>query len=278
MMPVKTKPLSAAGAQILEALANYRLLTISHLIELGISPSEKYLQRLTKQLKDAKLINGHHYFGVGKLYALTRKGAQRLADIHRTEIAQIMPNGMRLPEEFGIKHAIGLINCHIAMMRSAKSTSSEIEFFHTYLDPRSKAKQPAGAVPQNMPLIPLPSLRESLIADGLFFYFRRGEHPRLTIIEYYRHMLTKRVHGQLLQHIDALEADTIAKVYNIAAPWQVLSIFDTKNAASAALKRCKSDKQFATFASHFGFASLEAAQADFDGCFKWIDSKKRSIF
>ena len=276
---------------VLEALAEFRYLTIPQMVTMGIA---KHSDSLRKNMN--RLIHTHrktvkfHDFGwipqQGKLpyvYYLTGYGADVLA-----EQLKIDPDSIEYPKggiQFSrdYQHRLNFIDFHIAFKRWAQQHHKETEFFYSYFDKigsqrkgnvRSTAKTQVHlerTVYTNLESKPF-------IPDGLTRY-QDGEKSRLVAIEIHNGVHSQRITQQLLEHLEAIEQSLFTGKFNHTGGASfVLSVHENQSTLDSVKQRLLERSEFEAFLPLFLFNRQDQAKADFAKGWTLADGSKTALF
>ena len=261
---------------VLEALAEFRYLTIPQMLEMKISKNADSLRNYSLN----RLINSHrkaiksHDFGwipqrgrLARVYYLTGYGTEILAEAWRMETDQIEypKGGIQFSSDY--THRMNFIDFHISFKRWAEKENKDVDFFYSYFD--KVGSQRAGKVrstaktrvmlnrtvyteQENKPFIP----------DGLTKY-QDGDKPRLVAIEIHNGTHSKRITHQLLDHLEAIEQGLFSDKYEHENNSFVLSVHENQSTLDSVKKRLLERPEFKPFLPLFLFNKQDQTKADF---------------
>ncbi len=267
--------------KILLALATFKYLTNSQLLQLGIMTDRANINKQLAELRNRfKPFVGSISFGVhpklGKLesvHYLTAHGALILKECFGESFFVRFPKGSNGLFQQDYFHRINTINVHLAFNKWAMTNDLDLLFFRTYFDKLSSGKE-KGFRAESAIFV---NDKEYLIADALCM-LQTPRREELYAVEMYNGDDTHRVHGSLFAHLQALNNGQPSKQFGLDYGSRVLCVFEKENYKILAMKRLSEDSRFESAKSHFLFKSLD--ELDVDSFFDWLlfDGTKGSLF
>ena len=283
--------ISRQQQSVLEALAEFRYLTIPQMVEMNISKNADSLRNHTLN----RLINSHrkaikyHDFGwipqrgrLARVYYLTHYGAEILAEAWRMEAERIEypKGGIQFSSDY--THRMNFIDFHISFKRWAEKEKKDVDFFYSYFDKigsqragnvRSTAKtrvmlnRTVYTNQENKPFIP----------DGLTKY-QDGNKPRLVAIEIHNGTHSKRITHQLLDHLEAIQQGLFNEKFNHDTANFVLSVHENQSTLDSVKRRLRERSEFQSFLPLFLFNKQDQAKANFAKGWTLADGSKTALF
>lgn len=277
--------LTAKNIEFLRLLNQYRFLTNSQFLRLGLVKDQCSVYKIAARFSLAKRPHiGKKDFGFisGKgrlphLYYLEKRGAQVLTEALRLDDDEVHYEKVKPPFAQDFFHRMALIDFHIELDIFAEKYDCRVPFFHTYFDTEGANRgTPAHEQLRRMTKVPLGKYH--LIPDGIFLVDPPDGKKRLFALEVYNGRDTKRVHKQLAKHLQAQAEGAVAEAYGLRLPYRVLMTFETENAMQAVMRRIRDDSQFADSEPYFAFSTLENVRRDFARGWWFYSGKQGSIF
>lgn len=276
---------------VLEALAEFRYLTVHQMVSMGISKNGHSLRTNTLN----RLINPHrkaiksHDFGwipqrgrLSRVYYLTSYGVEILADVLRID-----PNSIEYPKG-GIQfssdytHRINFIDFHISFKRWAEKENKDVDFFHSYFD--KVGSQRAGKVRSTAKTRVLLKRtvytqqdEKPFIPDGLTRY-QDNDKSRLVAIEIHNGTHSKRITQQLLEHLEAIDQGIFSYKYGHKRSNLVLSVHENQSTLDSVKRRLMERPEFKNLLTAFLFNRQDQVKADFDQGWTQADGTKTVLF
>lgn len=206
---------------ILLALSKFRFLTVSQMIRLGISSSDKYLNRILyreSNKRKATISNFQFQEAVKtprrvvykqreKIHFLTKHGARELEEFLRVDAIPHYPKSFTFRD---CRHRLSLIDFQIEVARSLRSTNWKIEFFHSYFDKTNTPK--------------IPTSKRSVNPDAVFLVNAPKSDYLFSVeimvgIEFGHHLETLNNHRTMIQEA------ALPKAYNFPKGARSLFVF-----------------------------------------------------
>ena len=288
---------SPVGLSVMQHLLRYRFLTIDQFQQLGISCSERYLQKEIQKLRTGKtpLLAVQDYGkpkkqGYGRLkrlHWLSSAGASFLAETGMLDNSQLPylaltppapPVGDPTGKPRDYDHRILFIDCHIAIEQALQGAGLDMAFFHAYFDPlniKKTALEPAQRM-RSMPLAVF-GARE-FRPDGLFLSFKADGRAIFAALELHRFRDTGRIYEQLATYGEALAANTLQNFYDLQFPLRVLTVLDDKGMRDRTRQRLADDPRFTELVSYYWFADQASLFADARICWIDLNGRNRALF
>lgn len=283
-MNFKTAILPETNIQIMEHLHTFRFLTAPQLSRLGVASHLNSLRRTLRRFDTTRKLVDFAEFGtlpkIGRLprvYYLTHRGAKYLAEAWRADQKEInYPKGVKLFSR-DYFHRAATIDFHVELRLFAEKHGIEVEFFHTYFDTKgaNRNTEPADRLER---LTKVPMKDGFFIPDGVFAVRAPDGKRYLFALEIYNGIDTKRVHQQLIKHLECLREGAITELYGFETANRVLCVFETESALQAAERRLADDEVFSGAKQHFSFSTLPRIREDFAAGWVFLKEGQKTIF
>lgn len=267
--------------QILQALAQYKFLTVRQMVKLGIS-TEQYIRVNLRLLREKKMIERQTQgiqSRLGKsedIHFLTLKGAKVIAESLDMELSEIhYPKGTATLFQHDYFHRVATINTKISFYQWATKRGYQVDFFHTYFDMVGSVKSKDEKL-RAKTFLQLTDGRH-LIPDSIFKY-TKGTSGFLYCLEVYNGNSTKRVYEQLLKLLDGTFEGLATLKYNHNKANRNLIVFENESNMKAVINRIATSNEYRRFESLEKFlylTTLEAVQSDFGAL--WHDLQGNKI-
>jgi hypothetical protein len=269
---------------VLEALAQYRYLTVSQFVEIGLFKTAKqardtYLSPMKR--KRRALINAVDFgfvAGKGKLpqiHHLTKNGAEALAEYRSVELNEIRYPIGKVQFSRDYFHRVEFISLHIALRKYAERTGQGVDFWHSYFDSKGNQRQ------SNKQLIrdtQVTLYHQNIVPDGNFRLDMLDGESRLFTLELHKGTNTKRIIKQLENHARLVELELLPDKYDHPHDNYVLSVYNHKGTLEAVKKRFLDNKRLAEYSEYYIFNSVEQVIADFSQGWHYFNNEKFEIF
>lgn len=277
--------LSANNIELLRLLNHYRYLTPPQLLRLGLVKDRFSVYKIVRRFSYGKRPHiGKKDFGfiAGKgrlpqIFYLMPRGAETLAEAMRMDEEEV--HGLKLKPPFAQDyfHRMATVDFQIELDRFARRYDCQVPFFHTYFDTEGANR---GTPPHERlrRLTKVPLGEYHLIPDAIFAVDDPDGKKHLFALEVYNGRDTKRVHRQLLKHLQAQAEGAIAFAYGLHLPYRVLLTFETENAMLAVINRIREDSRFTESEPYFAFNTLDAVKADFARGWRFFSGRRGDIF
>ncbi len=283
------KRLAPTQAKILLNLAQYKFLTTSQMITLGVATQRSNLAPHLRSLKDGlrpfidcKEFGFHPQKGrLENFYFLKRRGKQALIDglqLHEEEI--LLPIGTSTIFTNDYFHRKFTLDCHIAVQTQSEAKDCELIFFERYFDKLGSNR--SGGTSRAKTRINMNEERY-LIADGVFM-LQTTKQKELYCLEVCNGRDSKRIHKQTSQYIHALVSGSPSIKYNHTNSegqyrgFRVLNVFEHKSCMDAVIERISKDIAFANLGKFFYFNTMDAIKKTFFDDWKGIDRGQKKLF
>ena len=268
----------------LETLEQYRYLTASQFVEIGIFSNVKqardiYLSRMKR--KRHALINAVDFgfiAGKGKLpqiHHLTKYGAEALAEYRGVELNKIRYPVGKVQFSRDYFHRVEFISLHIAFRKYAERTSQGVDFWHSYFDSKGNQRQ------KNKQLIRDTQVKlynQTIVPDGNFRLDMKDGESRLFTLELHKGTNTKRIIKQLENHARLVELELLPDKYDHPHDNYILSVYDHAGTLEAVKRRFLDNKKLAEYKDYYIFNTVENLMNDFSSGWVYFNSEKFEVF
>lgn len=258
-------------SKVLLNLAQYKFLTTSQMIRLGVATKRSNLSPHLRRLRDgSRPFIARMEFGThpkqGRLedfYYLKPKAKKALIEELQMRPEEIkMPIGTSTLFNNDYFHRKYTIDCEIRTYQTAAQNGNEVVFFERYFD-HTGSNRKKGSASRAKTKIDIDK-DNYLIADGVFMLEMPDGERELYSLEMYNGKDTKRVHKQLRQYVQALALGSPSIRYNHKTAdgsrykgSRVLAVFEHESCMRAVQERVANDVAFANMGELFVFEVLE---------------------
>lgn len=274
--------LTAANIEVMQALGQYRYLTPSQIVELGIISHRDVFYQLMKRFNafpspivgQAAFSEVHSNGKQGRkklesVHYLTRRGAELLSLLDHDNDREAILSVARQPlTQKDYWHRRETIDLQILVNQFAFKHGCTIEAFDLYFNHEgaNHSKSGHGRRKANTTITyeltdhddqPL-GIPQTIMPDAILKLTDPTGHTHLFAIEIQRGMDTKRLHHKLRdQYIPALGEGAINGAYGVKPAPLILTICENPGLMEQTLKRLRDDPYFVGFGDHFAFHTSE---------------------
>lgn len=271
---------------ILEALADYRFLSVEHIGRLLGKKREFVYKSITPALCGefrplARRIEYPVNFN-GKrpsVFYLTQNGAVQLSYITGRPTTDFKVPKVIHAFEKDYSHRMAFLDIHIGLrLWLAASGEAPPSAFLAYFD-RVKAAPRASGRERGFRTATRVQIDEEryIEPDGIARFTAAGK-DRLCVIEMHGDRPAGEIAAQLDRHIDALEVGTLSSLYDHPASQIVLSVHENPKTMQTVIARLRSLPDFRDFEADFMFNTLEQVRVDFSKGWTMADGKPAWLF
>jgi len=255
--------------QLLEALATYKYLNSSQMLDMGISPNRSNLfQNIIKGIRDIKkpyiirqrMPKNGGFAGLSDIYCLSKNGALWLEDeliLDRDKIR--LPVGRQTVTTRDYKHRVATINIHIALQKWLESLDEEMLLVSAYFDRPGSQRNGTPRILNKVEI----SEYKYLLPD-LITHFSFGGGSKIIVWEQHNGKDTKKLLRQVETHLIALKKGLIGKKLGVDKLHRIGWVFEYESIMQASIKRLNDlyghDDNLYKF---FVFKTNEAVQSNF---------------
>ena len=272
--------------KILLALAAYKFLTPSQMVQLSIASDVSYIRKKAKEgwgkprptIGIRRFPNDPDRGGTENFYFLTKYGLRALMeefDLEENEILYLPGSKAKFGLYWHRKHTIYL---QILLDQRAANNGIGVSFFFRDFDKNGNNR--TGKNLESKTKIPLAG-KQFFIPDGIFqLEGTPTPHKKeLYLFEMYNGDDTKRVVQQLKKHGQAIGLGTPSIKFGLHKAHRVLAVFEKEGNMKAVLKRVSQMPYFSQISDYFLFKSLEELDSGnfFEGWWN-LEGEKRGLY
>ena len=248
---------------ILRALANYKFLTYSQMIKLGIGKYSSNLSTEVKSLSDRRVPFvkkiPHRVTAQAKFF-LTAKGKDLLVNQFGLMEENIQyPKGTITTDTQDEKHRTSIIDFHIELDLSCKANSTVLVFCDRYFDKVGNNRINKNLKSKTSVLY---SEKRSIIPD-MVFKLETSKQQELYLLELENGKDTKKAVDKCTRHGKALLNGYVNKKYNFQSGYRVLWIFEFESIMNATIDRLRKDVFFNSLDEYFLFKPIDDVEDSF---------------
>ncbi len=255
---------SVTESTVLEALATYRYMTAGQMVRVGVSKSLTHLRGVLRKLQKKRpaLIVGLDFGvqpGEGKLprmHALTPYGADVLEEMHGGSVTFAVSKKVRMFRH-DYAHRRETVDILIAFRQWSKSVGADVDFVHTYYDPRRK---------RDGKLAPCTRVVWEggwIDADAVFNFTMPDGAGRLCALEVCRGRRTKELEQKLDTYLKAVSQAAFETTFAAEHEVRALLVFSEERALELMKKRVGALPYFKEFQTVFFIKTLDEVGDDF---------------
>ncbi len=270
---------SSTESAVLEALATYRYMTAEQLVQAGVSISLPHVRTVLRKLqrKRPAVVAGLNFGALpieGKLprmHWLTPYGADVLEEMHGGGATFDVPKKVRLFKH-DYAHRRATVDTLISIRQWANSAGADVDFVHTYYDPRQK--QSGKLAPRTR------VLWEGgwLDADAILHFTMPGGTGRLCALEVCRGRRTKEVEQKLETYLQAVSQAAIETAFAAEHEVRALFVFSEEQALELVKKRVNAHPYFEEFQTVFFVKTLDEVADDFLNNWQHFNGRRVPLF
>jgi len=265
-MALKLKQIEA-----IELLAEYKYLTSSLFVKLGLYKHKGDVTNVLKELSKMKkpllkVIEFNFGSKIGRqesFYCLTNYGKKFLIEKLEYIDEQIkLPSRGSTNFEHDYIHRKFTIDFHIGLNQHLKSNNGEIDFLHYYFDKDGNNRTKTSA--QHIKGLNRLTLKDgnSFIPD-IITKFRLEDEEYLFVFEQHNGKNTKKLINQIHNHTLALLEKTASIKYKFSKRARVVIVFEHESIKNATIKKLHTIKSLEQFHNFFIFKTNDELKEDF---------------
>jgi hypothetical protein len=253
----------------IEYLANFKYLTSSQIVKMGLYRKRGYLTNALKVLVDMKrpLLAKHNFNPInGKLesfYYLTKHGTKFLVEELEYSENQIkVPKGLTPIYLKDYHHRKLTIDFHINLRIWLESNNGDVGFFNYYFDKSGNNRSDNKSnrvIALNKVIL---DKTNSFIPD-VNTMFSVDEKEYLYLFEQHNGKDTKRLFEQLYVHINAIANGSVSKKYNIKKAHRVVVVCEHESVKNSVIQRLQKESGIEQYYSFFIFKTNAELEEDF---------------
>lgn len=269
---------SSTESAVLEALATYRYMTAEQLVQAGVSISLPHVRTVLRKLQKKRpaTVTGRD-FGVlpieGKLarmHWLTPYGADVLEEMHGGVTFDV-PKKVRLFRH-DYFHRRATVDTLIFFRQWVKSTGADVDFVHTYYDPRRKRDGKLA------PRTRVVWEGGQLDADAVFHFTMPDGTGRLCALEVCRGRRTKEVEQKLETYLKAVSQAAFETTFAVEHEVRALFVFSEERALELLKIRVGALPYFEDFQTVFFAKTLDEVANDFLNNWQHFNGRRVLLF
>jgi hypothetical protein len=278
--------LTESQVTILQALAEYKFLSAEHVARL-LGKNRAFVYKfitpglcgeyrpLARRIQYPVNYNGSRPY----VFYITINGVKELSYITGRPIEDFKIPKVIHAFEKDYDHRMAFLDTHIGLrMWLAENGEAPPSFFVTYFDRVRAAPRKSGGELGFRTATHVQIDNERYIEpDGITRFSVDGKE-RLCVIEMHCDRPPGEIVEELNGHIDALEAGTVAGLYNHPTSQIVLSVHENPKIMQSVIRDMRKLPDFDLFAGDFMFNTLENVRSDFSKGWTMADGKPAWLF
>jgi hypothetical protein len=264
--------------KVLQALSQYRFLTVDQMVHLGISKNPK-------SLRDKSLFALRHHGciyseNIGpflpQVHHLTKKGRDLLCVIKDREL-EPHPGKKRQPiSAMFAKHRFAQVDFHIGLQQWADSRGDaellvELQDFVCLPNQRREKPKPSTE-------LIVPELVNTVIPDGTFAVGLHTGPVAVYLVEIHRSTQSKAVTDQLAKYFEVIRSGAVQQKYELIANPIICSVHHQDSVLKSVKARLMAHIGFAPFRRNFVFHRLNDLTTNFTGGWHFADDTPANPF
>ncbi len=259
--------------RILKQLAQYKFLTVSQLVNLGVGHKSRVREGL-KELTELELTKHAQYASVtrkrgqaDRIHFLTKRAVKILIEELGYKDEQIRyPRSVNSIFKSDYFHRISTINTWIASEQWAKMLNFEMSFFHTYFDKLgSQRNQSETGALHSVTKIEFPD-GHFVQPDAIFSYKKTDGKSKLWMLEVWNGNNTALILERMKELREAIYQGIPSDKYNLPIATRVINTFEFEGNMKAVIEKLKQDPLFKDdwIINTFYFGLAESIWQDFE--------------
>ena len=255
------RSLTPIQSKVIIALAEYKFLTTSGMIQLGIATAKSTLSTSLSRLKEPRrALIKQLSFGSNPsagsfeiFYFLSNHGKKLLIENKVMDEEDIkIPIGTVQPFYNDYWHRRHTLSCEIACKTQCEERNIEVIDFYRYFDKAIKEAGKRGT----RTMTKFPYGEKDIIADATFL-LDDGDKSRLYAMEYYNDTRTTRQVRQLKKHLKAIEMSSLCPNYEIKKGHRVLAVFTHQTNMTRVMEKFQPDSNREMFLFKMNFEAVD---------------------
>ena len=257
--------------QVLQALNEYRFLTVDQMLRLGISKNAISLR--SKTLFALRYHKAIHSVKIGSflpdIHHLTPYGQRTLARLEGLEV-KAAPSQKRTPfSPIFAAHRFAQVDFQIGLRQWAEDRGDidlllELQDFIS--EPGSGKRKTKSSTELCVPDIP-----NRIIPDGTFIVESSSGKLALYLVEVHRSTQTKAVAEQLQKYFEVIRHQVVQKKYGYQVHPIICSVHHQESVLAGVKKRLNTNPDFEPFKRNFVFHSLDDLVTNFTDGWHFAD-------
>ena len=264
--------------QVLQALNEYRFLTVEQMLRLGISKNAISLRSKTLfALRHHKAIVSEKVGSfLPDIHFLTKKGADLLSNLEGIDVP-FSASGKKQPfSALFACHRFAQVDFHIELQdwvnqRGDAETLLALQDF--MCEPKTGRRKPKPSTE-----LRVPDLVGSIIPDGTFAIKLNTGPLALYLVEIHRTTQSKAVTHKLNQYFDVIRTGAVRQKYGYKANPIICSVHHQPSVLRSVKFRLMAQVEFVAFKHNFVFLSLEDLTTNFTNGWHFADNSPAHPF
>ena len=264
--------------QVLQALNQYRFLTVEQMLSLGISRNAISLR--SKTLFALRYHKAIHSEKIGSflpdVHSLTKKGADLLSDLEGIDVPFLASRKKQAFSALFARHRFAQVDFHIGinLWVHQRGDAEVILELQDFVRQSASGKSRATASTQ----LSVSDIPNPIIPDGTFAVELSSGKIALYLVEIHRSTQTKAVTDQLMQYFKVIRNGTIQQKYGYAVHPIICSVHHQPSVLNSVKSRLLADPKFEPFKQNFVFHGLEDLTSNFTGGWHFADNSPAHPF
>jgi hypothetical protein len=253
---------------VLEALAEYRFLTPSQFVKLGIRSDVSNMNKILREMKnkakpDIENIDLKKKAGNGSfeyVYYLSETGKRKLIEdlgVFKESIkAPKKTTQPYYPNDF--PHRLGTMNFQIMVHTWADSQQVDIKEFRLYFEKEPKNQ----GLKKGITRTTVQYDKDKIIHPDSVIKLSIDKREIVVLFEYHRGFDIKKFERQAEAHIEAMKSGKVKERFATDRPSRVLWVFEEETAMRTAMKRLREDRSYEQLTEAFLFKSYKEVEQE----------------
>jgi hypothetical protein len=263
---------------ILTALARYKFLTYSQMMQLGIDQHRSNLSLLLKDLRESKfqmVKKIPHGMGEEVKHYLNEKAILVLKELSGLEEQEIhCPRGTILTHTQDQAHRTSIINFHITLDLACQKAGVALLFCDRYFDTVGNNRVEKNLKSKTA----FEVTGSSSIKPDVTFMLQSTLQKELFLVELENGRDSKKSIEKCIRHGEAMLTGAVNKRYDFQSGYRILWIFEHEGAMEAVIKDLHSRPLFEPLTEYFLFKPLSKIGEDIFLSWRNVAGKERKMF
>ena len=258
--------------QVLQALNQYRFLTVEQMLRLGISKNAISLR--SKTLFALRYHKAIHSVKIGSflpdVHFLTKKGADLLSSLEGIDVPFSASGKKQNFSALFARHRFAQVDFHIGIEEWAHQRG-DAETLLALQDFMGESKT-GRRKPKPATELHIPDLVHSIIPDGTFAVKLTTGPIALYLVEIHRTTQSKSVTQKLNQYFDVIRSGAVRQKYGYEVNPIVCSVHHQSSVLRSVKSRLMAQPEFAVFKHNFVFHTLDDLTTNFTDGWHFADN------
>jgi len=263
---------------ILIALSNYKFLSYSQMLRLGIDKHKTNLSTSMNQLKSTRypfVKSIPHRFGTEMKHYLTKKGATVLNEYYDTPIEEIkFPKGTIVQDTQDEKHRTSTIDCEIEINLHCEKEDATILMSDRYFDKVGDNRINKNLKSKTAFLF---NKNNSVKAD-LITMIQTSSQKELFVLEIENGKDSKKALEKCENHAKAIMLGSLNEKLNFKQGYRTLWVFEYESIMIATIERLQNNRLLQKLQEYFLFKTLEGVKENIFDDWLNLARKKRKMY